>query len=135
MSFEKHRSFLWVEIAFAFFEAIIDQFLEICFVYCAMCDFNPWWFQRRVQDSCNNSKMEKMVFFLFPKLKMVPVEILLNFGDYFRTLQLRFWKFLSRIVFLHYLVLLFLQAHSIWSKPRAFNPAKKNLNSLLLMHN
>ena len=35
-------------------------------------------------------------------LKMVPVKILLNFGNYFRTLQLRFSKFLSGIVFLHY---------------------------------
>ena len=35
-------------------------------------------------------------------LKMVPVEILLNFGNYFCTLQLGFWKFLSGIVFLYY---------------------------------
>ena len=59
-------------------------------------------------------------------LKMVTVKILLNFGNYFRTLQLGFLKFLSGIVFLHYLVrtigLFFLQAHSIWPKPRAFNP-------------
>ena len=34
-------------------------------------------------------------------LKMVPVEILLNFGNYFRTLQIGFWKFLSGIMFLH----------------------------------
>ena len=35
-------------------------------------------------------------------LKMVPVEILLNFRNYFRTLQLGFWKFHTGIVFLHY---------------------------------
>ena len=35
-------------------------------------------------------------------LKMVPVEILLNFENYFRTLQLGFCNFLSGIVFLHY---------------------------------
>ena len=35
-------------------------------------------------------------------LKMVPVEILVNFGNYFCTLQLGFCKFLSEIVFLHY---------------------------------
>ena len=35
---------------------------------------------------------------------MVPVEILLNFGNYFRTLQLGFLKFLSGIVFLHHYV-------------------------------
>ena len=33
-------------------------------------------------------------------LKMVPIEKMLNFGNYFRTLQLGFNKFLSRIVFL-----------------------------------
>ena len=66
-------------------------------------------------------------------LKMVPVEILLNFGNYFRTLQLGFKKFLSGIVFLHYQVrtigLFFLQAHSIWPKPRAFNPDKKSIGT------
>ena len=35
-------------------------------------------------------------------LKMVPVEILLNFRNSFRTLQLGLWIFLSGIVFLHY---------------------------------
>ena len=35
-------------------------------------------------------------------LKMVPIEKLLNFVYYFRTLQLGYQKFLSRIVFLHY---------------------------------
>ena len=35
-------------------------------------------------------------------LKMVPVEILINFGNYFRTLQLGFHIFLSGMVFLHY---------------------------------
>ena len=35
-------------------------------------------------------------------LKMVDVEILLNFGNCFCTLQLGFWKFLSGIMFLHY---------------------------------
>ena len=34
-------------------------------------------------------------------LKMVRVEILPNFGNYFCTLELGFWKFLSWIVFLH----------------------------------
>ena len=64
---------------------------------------------------------------------MVPVEILLNFGNYFRTLQLGFWKFLSGIVFLHYYVctigLFFSQAHSIWPKPRAFNPDRKSMGT------
>ena len=50
-------------------------------------------------------------------LKMVPIEIFLNFGNYFRTLQLGFGKFLSGIVFLHHYVrtieLFFSQAHSI----------------------
>ena len=50
-------------------------------------------------------------------LKMVHVEILFNFGNYFRTLQLGFGKFLSGIVFLHHYVrtigLLFSQANSI----------------------
>ena len=49
--------------------------------------------------------------------KMVPVEKLLNCGNYFLTLQLGFWKFLSGIVFLH----------SIWPKPRAFNPTQKSI--------
>ena len=67
-------------------------------------------------------------------LKMVPVEILLNFGNYFRTLQLGFWKFLSGIVFLHlhYVRTLgpfFSQAHSIWQKPRAFNPDRKSMGT------
>jgi len=64
---------------------------------------------------------------------MVPVEILLNFGNYFRTLQLGFWKFLSGIVFLHHYVrtigLFFSQAHSIWPKPRAFNPDQKSMGT------
>ena len=50
-------------------------------------------------------------------LKMVPVEILLNFGNYFLTLQSGFCKFLFEIVFLHYYVRtigpFFLQDHSI----------------------
>ena len=66
-------------------------------------------------------------------LKMVPVEILLNFGNYFRTLQLGFWKFISGIVFLHHYVrtigLFFSQAHSIWPKPRAFNPDRKSMGT------
>ena len=66
-------------------------------------------------------------------LKMVPVEILLNFGNYFRTLQLGFWKFLSGIVFFHYYVrtigLSFSQAHLIWPKPRAFNPDRKSMGT------
>ena len=66
-------------------------------------------------------------------LKMVHVEILLIFINYFRPLQLGFWKFLSGIVFLHYQVrtigLFFLQAHSIWQKPRAFNPDKKSIGT------
>ena len=37
-------------------------------------------------------------------LKMVPVEILLNIGNYFCTLQLGFRKFISWKVFLHYKV-------------------------------
>ena len=37
-------------------------------------------------------------------LKMVHVEILLNFKNHFRTLQLGFWKFLSIIGFLHYYI-------------------------------
>ena len=69
-------------------------------------------------------------------LKMVPVEILLNFGNYFRTFQLGFWKFLSGIVFLHHYVrtigLFFSQAHLIWPKPRAFNPDRKYL--LISLH-
>ena len=64
---------------------------------------------------------------------MVPVEILLNFGKYFRTLQLGFWKFLSGIVFLHHYVrtigLFFSQAHSIWPKPRAFHPDRKSMGT------
>jgi hypothetical protein len=64
---------------------------------------------------------------------MVPVEILLNFGNYFRTLQLDFWKFLSGIVSLHHYVrtigLFFSQAHSIWPKPRAFNPDRKSMGT------
>ena len=35
-------------------------------------------------------------------LKMVPIEILLKFGNYFYTLQLGFWIFLSGIVLLHH---------------------------------
>ena len=35
-------------------------------------------------------------------LKMVYVEILPNFENYFGILQLGFWKFLSGIMFLHY---------------------------------
>ena len=66
-------------------------------------------------------------------LKMVPVKILLNFGNYFHTLQLGFWKFLSGIVFLHRYVrtigLFFSQAHSIWPKPRAFNPDRKSMGT------
>ena len=66
-------------------------------------------------------------------LKMVPVEILLNLWNYFRTLQLGFWKFLSGIVFLHHYVrtigLFFSQAHSIWPKPRAFNPDRKSMGT------
>ena len=66
-------------------------------------------------------------------LKMVPVEILLNFGNYFRTLQLGFWKFLSWIVFLYHYVrtigLFFSQAHSIWPKPKAFNPDRKSMGT------
>ena len=66
-------------------------------------------------------------------LKTVPVEILLNFGNYIRTLQLGFWKFLPGIVFLDYQVrtigLIFLQAYSIWPKPRAFNPAQKPIGT------
>ena len=66
-------------------------------------------------------------------LKSVPVEILLNFENYFRTLQLGFWKFLSGIMFLHYYVrtlgLFFSQAHSIWPKPRAFNFDRKSMGT------
>ena len=66
-------------------------------------------------------------------LKNVPVEILLNFENYFRTLQLGFWKFLSGIVFLHHYLhsigLLFSKAHSIWPKPRAFNPNRKSMGT------
>ena len=66
-------------------------------------------------------------------LKMVSVEILLNFGNYFRLLQLGFWKFLSGIVFLHHYVrtigLFFSQAHSIWPKHRAFNPDRKSMGT------
>ena len=64
---------------------------------------------------------------------MVPVEILLNFGNHFLTLQLGFWKYLSEIVFLHPYVhnigLFFSQAHSIWPKPRAFNPDRKSMGT------
>ena len=67
-------------------------------------------------------------------LKSVPVKILLNFGNYFRTLQLGFWKFLSGIVFFHHYVrtigIFFSQAHSIWPKPRAFNPDRKSMGTL-----
>ena len=51
---------------------------------------------------------------------MVPVEILLNFGNYFRTLQLGFENFFQELFFfitkyaLH-IGLFFLQTHSIWN--------------------
>ena len=55
-----------------------------------------------------------------------PVEILLNFGNHFRTLQLGFWKFLLGIVFLHYQVrtvwLFFLQAHRFDQSPETLIP-------------
>ena len=56
-------------------------------------------------------------------LKMFHVEILLNFGNYFCSLKLGFWKFLSGIVFS---LLFFWQTHSNWPKPRAFNHAQKS---------
>ena len=69
-------------------------------------------------------------------LKMVPVEILLNFENYFRTLQLGFKKFLSGIVFLHHYVrtigLFFSQAHSIWPKSRAFNHDRISVGTVFI---
>ena len=54
---------------------------------------------------------------------MVHVEILLNFGNYFRTLQ-----FLS-LLSTHYIGLFFLHTHSILPKPRAFNHAQKSIGT------
>ena len=64
-------------------------------------------------------------------LKMVRVQILLNFGNYFCTLQLGFWKILSGIVFFHYMYYIqgfFLQAHSIGPSQEPLIPLKIDRN-------
>ena len=52
----------------------------------------------------NNKKYIVLIYFTADTdlLKMVHVKILLNFENYFCTLLLKFRKFLSGIVFLHY---------------------------------
>ena len=113
--------------------------------------FGIWFFRKKtintylklgIRAVCRQFLAFKYVFIFFFEtnhtanvdlLKMVPVEILLNFGNYSRTLQLGFWKFLSGIVFLYHYVrtmgLFFSQAHSMWPKPIAFNSDRKSMGT------
>ena len=59
------------------------------------------WKEKKYLEGKREQKRERHDTADTDLLKMVPVEILLFFGNYFRTLQLRFWNFVSGIVFLH----------------------------------